>query len=301
MPALCALLKRVLNIRPVLSLVGVAVLVLGVVLSPCRSLAADPAPEKAEKAAEAGKPSASGGIKVLPTPASSAAPTSAPTPDPTEVSKTCAKAVAGLLAGDTAAIDSLPSENRTGLTTTPAALHAYTCLAVASGEKRYCEALEGENKGKCLDQLKMVGELKDLPKERVKPEMLHRMCVASSAKAECDKLRDAVAAGDAAKCAGLGNAVMKDFCAAMASGDATKCQSVPEGEERSRCEAYTADDPNRCAKDSVDCRNMAGAFAAVKKQGLAGVADIDPGAAAAIKGKSACEPLLSALQAACVK
>jgi hypothetical protein len=251
--------------------------------------AATPAPAKAEKAADAGaQPAADSG-------------TPGPTVEPTRDSAALAKSCATLGSGDLSALDSLEKEKRQGLVGTPQALHALTCLAVAANDKRPCEALEDEGKKRCLDQLSTFGDLKDLPKEGVKAALLHRMCLAGSSKADCDKIRDAMTKKDAAGCASLGAAEMREFCSALVSGDASKCKGLPEGEERGRCEAYATDDPSRCAKDSVDCRNMAGAFAKVKKDGLAGLGDIDPGAVAATKGKDACAPLLAALATACAQ
>jgi hypothetical protein len=270
--------------------------------SPCSAAPAEggsAAPEAAAKDAPAPQ-GAAAGKAVTPgsTPGAAATPAGE---SKAEKAATCKKVVADLGAGSLSVLESLPEEKRAALLRARPALDVLTCLANAEDKGKYCDPLPEEAKKKCLDQWRLVGQLKDAPKGNAKAQLIHQVCLQGSPKDDCDKLRDAIIAGDAAKCGGLPDGPFRAYCAALTSGDATKCKSLTESEERSRCEAYATDDPGRCAKDSVDCRNMAGSFAKMKKDGLGGVASIDPAAAAAVKGKSACAPLLAELERACVQ
>jgi hypothetical protein len=151
-----------------------------------------------------------------------------------------------------------------------------------------------------LERLKQVEEVKNVPKEKVKSHLIYESCITDGKKAECEKMRDAIAATDAGKCKDLSSPVFRAYCAALASSDPAKCKPLPAGEERGRCEAWATDDASRCPKDSVDCQNMARNFAGFKKGGL-GAVEGDPVAAAAAKGRDACKPFIAAVERVCVE
>jgi hypothetical protein len=217
----------------------------------------------------------------------------------TAVAATCKKTVADIGSSGPAGLQSLSEEKRSALLRGPAATSLFMCLATAGDNTRYCDPLPEPGKTDCAERVKLARELKAMPKESVKAYLIHRSCLASSAKADCEKVKEAMTAGSATPCAGLSNASMRDFCTALATGDPGKCAGLSDGAERAHCEAYASDDPGRCPEDSRDCRNLTRAAAALKKQGLEGLQDIDPAVAAARRGKQACAPLLADLEEFC--
>lgn len=220
-----------------------------------------------------------------------------PTIDMNSVMDDCRKAIKKLGAGDAKALDSMDEEWRNSLMKRPAAASAMACLAVAENDEKFCQALPSKSKEKCLQQHKLLGGLKDVPKEKLKARLVFAMCSENSPTSECELVRDAIASSDADKCSG----VSKDnvaFCKALATGDASHCKGLDE-ETRATCSAYALDDPKHCPSDSTDCRNMAEAFATIKKKGLAGLGDIEPGAVAAASGRDACSGILEKLAKDC--
>jgi hypothetical protein len=161
--------------------------------------------------------------------------------------------------------------------------------------------LSEQVKEACLQRRTHVHEIKDLPREQVKPYVIYEGCILDTPKAECDKVRRALVAGETTQCGGLTSAILRDFCVALTSGDASKCKKIAEKRQREFCEALVTDDPSRCPKDSVDCRNMAALVASAKKDGLRNADKVDPWAAAAVKGSAACAPLLADLERICLK
>jgi hypothetical protein len=229
--------------------------------------------------------------------------TPAPTPDATaeaeKKAEDCKNNIADLTSGNLSALEAR-KDKLDALLGKPVAVSALMCLAIAEGNSDYCKLLSQEKKEECLAQFRLVGELKGLPKERMKGQLMYRACHGNLPDKDCESIRDAMAAGDAAKCAGISDAGWGVFCAALATGDVAKCKDVPP-EGRGDCEGYVSEDENRCPKESGDCRRMVRVIAAIKKNGLAGLEGIDPRVAAAVKGKQACDPLLSELQGSCTE
>jgi hypothetical protein len=217
-------------------------------------------------------------------------------------SAACESAVKALGAGDAKPFEALPKELASGLTQNLAAPGAFTCLAVADGNTKPCDALAKEAKQSCVEQAKFLLELKGVPKEAMKAQIVQRICLQEGSKADCAKLRQAIVARDAALCGQLSTAEgawgREGLCPALASGDPAKCSVDPEGEKRDTCAAMAADDPKRCPKGGADCVAMVGNFAAINKGGIAG-GGVDPTTAALSQGKKACAPLLADLQKAC--
>jgi hypothetical protein len=223
-----------------------------------------------------------------------------PTVDPKAAEEACKKAVATLGSGDVSSVEALPESERMALLTGPTGVRVLTCLAIAKDDKSRCDLLEGDAKKACLDQWQVGRELKNVPKEKMKGQLLYRTCASNSGGANCNLLREAVDSGNADKCNGLEDAARRAFCAAVASGDVKKCNAVPEGPQRAYCAAFTTDDASHCPKDIPDCIAMARGFAALKKGGgLEGFQDIDATIAAASVGTKACNALLSELEKSC--
>lgn len=261
------------------------------------------APEAGSAPAAAGADKAAGQPKAADPQAADAAPAEQPTPDAAAqataaaVATGCKKAI-GDLTRDPAGLKSLSKEEKAALVQAPMARDLLTCLAVASDDARYCDLLTGNEKQRCAGQRKDLRELKGVPKEQVKSATIFKVCSTDGDKGDCEKLRAAIAANDAAKCSGLPDKMMP-FCQALAGSDASKCQGMPAGEDRSTCEAFASDDASRCLKESVNCIAIAQSFAAVKKDGLGGVAGIDASAAAVVKGKDACTEYATGLEKFC--
>jgi hypothetical protein len=231
--------------------------------------------------------------------AGSAAPVASPTP---AAEAACKKALKSLGAGDRSAFKSLPPETQAALARNggEASLLAFTCLAIAEGSTSYCDSLPEEFKRKCTERLQLVSELKGLPKDELKPHLLRHVCMGTGgSKADCDKLRVAVATHNTAKCSNLPPPWGGGFCVALASGDAATCNKAPDPSKRDGCIALVTDDPSRCPKDAPDCVSMASSFADFKKGGLDAAGKGDPIIAAARKGKKACAPLLARLEQVC--
>jgi len=291
--------------KPLLSVSYVTVALLVAVAGtrvPCRAAATDPAPAAAQAPDAAGANNAAAatpGGETTGTPDAAAAAAEA-----TKTANNCKKAIAGF-DSKPASLQSLPKEQLAQLLRGKGAANSITCLAIANGNRSYCDLLSDDPKKKCLSQYEQVSGLKGLPKEQMKGRVVHDMCMQGNMcdkcdKAECDKIEAAVNGGDAGKCAGL-SAPVGAFCTALATRDAAKCQPVPQGEARSICEAFATEDAARCAKDSTDCRNVTNGFAAFRKDGLAGVQGIDPGVAAGVKGIGACQPLLADFEKLCME
>jgi hypothetical protein len=290
-----------LNSRLCAVSVGIVCLI-GAIANPCAAAPAEQKPAAAPKA-PAGGPGQS-----APAGAAGITPQAVPTPDAAataaagkEAASACKKTVAEIASDGPAALKSLTPEKRDALLQGNAATDLFMCLAIADGNASYCEALPDPGRTQCAGRLQLATELKEVPKEAFKAHLIYRSCVENSAKADCGKVRDAMVGRTGANCEGLSNASLRDFCTALASGDAAKCKGISDRAERAHCEAYASDDPSRCPSDSKDCKNLAGAFAAVKKQGLDGVGDIDPAMVAVSKGKQACTPLQVGLEKSCAE
>jgi len=218
-----------------------------------------------------------------------------------EAMESCKKTAAGLNAADLAALKALPADRQTILMKAPSSISLMTCLTVAENDDRFCKMLtDKDQQERCLQHWKQVAEIKALPKEQVKANVIYRSCIEGTAKADCDALRDAMVANDVAKCKAV-SSELRSFCEAVVTGDAGKCKGLPAGEDRGRCEAYATEDESRCPKDSIDCHNMARNFAGFRKSGLAGVQGIDPSAAAAVNGRQACASYVTEFERLCTE
>lgn len=282
---------------------GLTLFALGVLAIPRSATPAEnPTPAKpASASAPDQKPPAAAtgeGATAESTPQDEATPDAAAQATATAVASACKKTVATLGAGDLAALKPLTKEQKAALLAGPSATRLMTCLAVAGDSDRYCESLPGDAKRDCGESVKLARDLRKMPKGDEKAFVIHRLCLAGSVKSECDQARKAILASEPAECGGLVNVPLRLFCTAIASGDAAKCGGL-QGDERMVCEAYASDDPGRCPKESVDCQNLTRTFAAVKKDGLAGVRDIDPAVIAVRGGKQACTPLLADMEESC--
>jgi hypothetical protein len=220
----------------------------------------------------------------------------------TGVDAVCKKAVADLGVGDLSGFKSLPQQTQTALAQSSGAANLFTCLAVAEGKTSYCDPLPKTARDSCVEQSKLLGGLKTIPKESVKAQLIGHLCLSEASKEDCDKVREAIASRKAAICEGLSKpdgAWGRDgLCPALASGDPAKCNTAPQPEQRDACAALATDDPKRCPKGATDCTNMVGNLAALKKQG-GEAAEVDPTTAAVWKGKKACAPLAPALESVC--
>ncbi len=269
-------------------------------IAPCDVAWAEPDSTPAAKGAAASAPTAVGSPQAEMTPDAAAAEATAKAK--AAVAASCQKTAAGLNSADLAALKALPTDKQTMLMHAPAAANLMACLTIAENDDRFCKMLaDTAQRDKCVQHWKDVRELKALPKEQLKAHLIYQSCIGSTAKADCETVRDAMAAGDAAKCAALSSAPLRAFCAAIATGDASKCKTLPAGEERGRCEAYATEDETRCPKDSGDCRNLARSFAAIRKSGLGAVEDIDPTTAAAVKGRQSCAPYVTEFEHFCTE
>jgi hypothetical protein len=238
-------------------------------------------------------------------PASATTPEGEATLDPeaqataTAVAGACKKMI-DAFAREPGALKALPKDQQAWLVQAPMARDAVTCLAVAANNPRYCDLLSGEDKQGCA-RGKLFKDIKGLPKEQVKGAVLYKLCVADAPNSPaCEKLRSALTANDAAKCEQLPGPLI-DYCKAITKRDPAECKNLSKAEERGRCEAYATDDEKRCPADSVDCRKMTVAFAATKKDGIAGFAGSDSTIAAAVWGKDACKRYLTDLEQFCSK
>lgn len=272
---------------------GLAVVCAGT-LCACPS-SENPAPTQA---ASTSTPAAAG-----PTPTTSpevvanAEPVATPTPD-----VRCKQALASLGAGDRSALKSLPPETQDALVRNGGqdSMLAFTCLAIADGDTTYCDVLPEEFKRKCTERFQLVSELKGLPKDALKPHILHRMCMGTGGStAQCGQLQEALTTHNPAKCSDLPAPWGGGFCAALASGDPATCNNAPEPAQRDGCIALVTNDPSRCPKDAADCVRMARNFAVFTKEGLGAEGSSDPTLAAVRKGKDGCVPLLARLEQVC--
>ena len=211
---------------------------------------------------------------------------------------TCKQRVATLTSGDPSAFAPLKAETRDALMQETAAVRAFTCLAIANDNGRYCDALPARQKDDCTSRWQFVRDLKS-SKGSVKAQLLYRMCLGQDSPAQCEKLRDAIATHTAGMCTGVDKPTTSAFCAAIASGDATKCEVLSEPSDRDQCAALATDDESRCPKEWADCVNLVRGFAKAKHEGLQGLEQTDPEFGAAVKGKSACTPFLAVLEALC--
>jgi len=270
---------------------GVAIALLGFRSTP----AAAEEPAAPAKAAPAAGEKA-GDSPAAATPAADAKPTVAA--DKEKAAGDCRKAVEALGKGDPSALDALDKNQRDLLVGQPAAADALTCLAIAENNEKFCAALPPEGKDACVSHRKVMGDLKGVPKEGLKAQIIHKMCVNDMPAGDCEIVRQAIAAGDAGKCTGL-TKIDANFCTAIASADASKCKALSDKTMEAVCAAYALDDPKHCPDDSQDCRNLTTFMATVSKKGLSGVADLNSGAAAAVEGRSSCAAALSALEKVC--
>lgn len=211
----------------------------------------------------------------------------------------CEAAMTALRDGDLGAIE---PDTAAAIARQAGATTALTCMAVAKNNLKYCDVLPKAAKQGCVDQAKLVGELKGMPKGAMKAEVLRKICLLEVTKEDCANLRDAIVKRDATLCEKLsterGAWGRGGLCEALATGDAAKCDGAPEGDQRQTCKAMVTDDPKNCPKAAADCISMVGNFAAMKQGGLEGEG-VDPVSAAATQGVKACEPLLSDLRRTC--
>ena len=247
--------------------------------------------------AEAAKAAADAAVTpVAGTPGAAAEPT--PVVDPEKLAADCKKGLSALGGGDAKGLDALEKSQRDSLMMNAAAVNALTCLAIAENDEKFCDALAKDGRKACLEQRKLIGELKGIPKEQLKAELIYKQCVNDMPVADCETVRDAMTAKDAGKCKGF-TKIDANFCVALAAGDASTCKKLTDEAMRDVCAAYAADEPKHCPEDSQDCRNLTSFMAAVTKKGLAGVADLDAGAAAAVDGRQSCTAVLAELEKAC--
>jgi hypothetical protein len=229
--------------------------------------------------------------------------TPGPTEQPTATSEGCKKILRNLAPGGLSALNSVAPQKREAIMGSPAGVRLMTCLAVAGDDSHSCNALSAEQKAQCLSDQEALRELKGMPKEAMKGHLMYRVCMQGSPEAACDKLREAITAGDVAKCGDFKKASFRTFCEALASGDAKKCDALPEdasdGPDRGTCAAFTSEDGGKCPKDSPDCVKLANSFAAIKKQGLGGFQESDPALTAARGGKQACAAIAKELESLC--
>jgi len=220
-----------------------------------------------------------------------------------QASTVCKTAVAALQSGDPAGLNSLDAKLKAALVQDLAALPGFECLAIAKENAGYCELLSGASKDRCIKQSQLMRELKSIPPEQVKYQVLYRSCLVNSPKAECDQVREAWVSGSADSCKTLKEGWHRDFCAALVTADAEKCKGVKDAEYRGYCVAVVTEDPQKCPKEALDCPGEVQGFARVKKEGLAGflagLKDADPAAVAASKGAEGCAPFLTELERVC--
>ena len=217
----------------------------------------------------------------------------------------CKRALQELGDGKLDAFTSLPPDRRAELLRDRQASGAlFTCLAVADGKTSFCDALTEKAKDDCLDQLKLMDDVKKLPKEAIKARLMQQVCSRGGQVSEqdCDTVRKALTARDASLCKGLsqreGAWGQVGLCPALASGDATKCNGAHEQAQRDSCAALVTDDPKRCPKNDPQCSSMVNNLLMLKKDGLDS-SEIDPVLAAARAGRKACAPLVAAMEQGC--
>lgn len=211
----------------------------------------------------------------------------------------CKAALKGLAEGDIKALDALGSAEREAILAESAAVRTLACLAIADDSARYCDILPDKRKKECVDHWTAVRQFKGVPREELKGRMLYQMCTSTAEKADCDVLKDAIAAKQAGKCAGMSQPPLRGYCEAVVTSDPKKCASMPEGPQRSYCAAIATDDPSQCPKDSEDCNALTKSFASLKTQGAESLAGIDPTLAAATGGKKVCASLATQLEPHC--
>lgn len=254
--------------------------------------AAAPTPGAAENADGAG---------AEPTAAATGEAAEKPTPDPA-MAQACKQAVAKLAKGDTKALSATSSGGGRSLAENGASEPAVTCLAVAIGNVRICDALADPAKKACAAHAQDVADLKGLPKEAIKAQVIYGLCMSGEPKQEkavCEKARDAVKSGKAEGCAAFSKPSDRDLCAGIATGDASKCSALADADQRDFCAALATDDAKRCPQGSDHCRTMISTIVALRKGDAKEVEPLDPILAAAKGGKQACAPLLAKLEKDC--
>jgi hypothetical protein len=243
-----------------------------------------------------------------PSPSGAAATPTAPPPtaSPAPADGACERALHELGDGKLNAFTSLPPDGQAALLRNPQARALFTCLAVADGKTSFCDTLNKQDKNDCLDQLKLMGELKTLPKEEIKAQIMYRVCSrgvpGEVSKQDCDTVRSALKAHDASLCKRLskpeGAWGRVGLCPALASGDATKCNGAHEQAQRDSCAALVTDDPKRCPKNDPQCSSMVNNLLMLQKDGLDS-GELDPVLAAVRAGRKACAPLVAAVEQGC--
>jgi hypothetical protein len=192
----------------------------------------------------------------------------------------CGKAIAGLLAGDTAPLNALPEKQRDAIVKSGQAPLAFACLAVADDKSSYCALLPKAGKDTCTNEWQLARDLKAQPADaKAVPfiaTQLHRQCLTEFPQAQCDL-----------------------FAAALGSDDATKCKGVPQPLE-GLCAALATGNESLCPEGDADCRKMTAATEKVKKKGLGAFERSDPVLAEAAKsGRAACKSIVEELGAPC--
>ena len=228
-------------------------------------------------------------------------PEAEPTVDKKQVSKECRDVVDRLAAGDFSAWEQLSPEKRVMFEMDDSLEDrgVYTCLAVASGNTRFCDGLVDKEKEKCAKDAAFFGRLKAAPQAERKALALFELCKLGSPVTECEATRAAVSAGDGTKCEGIETESHRFFCQAVATADASKCAAINEAERARWCNALVSKDPAQCSKESNDCRSLAKFFASVESKGLSDLKSVDPSIAATAQGKEACQGMIQKLRKAC--
>lgn len=158
-----------------------------------------------------------------------------------------------------------------------------SCLAIAKGDRGYCELLPKAERAACALRSQTVEKLKTPTNDKkvagtIAP-LLDQECRRQTTKAECDQLQKAIATSDAGKCKGL--RYLADACRALVAGD-----------------------PKPCGEDAR-CRELIENLATLQETGVSGLKGssspslLDSLLAAAQDGESACAPLREALRPTC--
>lgn len=190
----------------------------------------------------------------------------------------CKNAVAAFAAGNSKAFQSLSSERKAALSLDTSGESVFTCLAVGSNDKRFCEVLSDDAKAKCLETWELVGKVKEQPSDEAAIEL--------AANQMSGKCREAFSEGD---CANLR--------AAMVSGSAGKCQGLDE-KLRPLCVGFATGDDKGCPAEG-DCKMLTAAFKRLKKEGRAGFENSPIIDKAAREGAAACASLVTQLEGRC--
>lgn len=192
----------------------------------------------------------------------------------------CDEAADEVRAGHAVTAPALPHEPRFRAALDDAARRAYECRAVATNGDAACAAIAGaEKRDDCAMQRALFHAARAAPSDRSWrfPDAWHAHCRQAGAGAACDAYRDALRAGDPAKC--------PKAPAALAD-----------------CPALAALDPARCP--DADCAARVARDRLLTDGGLAQLAESGAPeervlAAAALGRPDACEPTIASFVAVC--